>query len=176
MPTPKAPSRHAKREAALLRGKTPAHGAGLVPPTPSARERRRVAPRCVREAWVSWLAPHFASDGAAYFTGTYSDEYGFANGCTHTRNVMKDWARFLKSIGYDGKYIIGVEKHLYRDVLHFHAILAGPFDDNRRAWLKASWAAERGHARVLPVHDGCASYVTKYALKGDTDSFEWSLR
>jgi len=137
----------------------------------------------VRGAWVEWLAPNFADGEACYFTGTYSDDYGLANGLMLARNVHKDFSRFLKSIplrmlgdvGGIGRYIVGVEQHRHRDILHLHAILAGEFDGSDRRWLKEWWQLDRGYARALPVQDGCASYVTKYALKGDTDSFEWRL-
>lgn len=128
-----------------------------------------------RDAWIAWLSPIFARSDSAYFTGTYSDEYGYPNGLMKQRNVHKDFARFLESFDYQGQYIVAVEQHQYRDILHLHAILEGPFNERQLQWMKAWWAVERGHARVLPVTDGCASYVTKYALKGDTDSFEWRL-
>lgn len=128
-----------------------------------------------RAAWVAWLAPVFTENGSCYFTGTYSDEYGFSNGLMLVRNVHKDFARFLESFQYEGRFIVGVEQHQYRDILHLHAILEGPFTPEQMRWVRDWWAAERGHARALPVLDGCASYVTKYALKGDTDSFEWRL-
>lgn len=128
-----------------------------------------------RDAWIGWLAPHFADQDACYFTGTYSDDYGTANGLMLQRNVHKDFTRFLESFDYQGDYIVGVEQHAFRDILHLHGILQGPFSDDQRRWVKEWWQAERGHARALPVQDGCASYVTKYALKGDTDAFEWRL-
>lgn len=128
-----------------------------------------------RDAWVAWLAPTFAGNESCYFTGTYSDDYGTENGLMAQRNVHKDFTRFLESWGYQGRYIVGVEQHRYRDILHLHAILEGPFSEAQRLWVKRYWSAQRGHARSLPVQDGCASYITKYALKGDTDSFEWRL-
>jgi len=71
--------------------------------------------------------------------------------------------------------VVGIEQHQYRDILHLHAILEGSFSQEQLTWTKAWWESERGFARALPVLDGCESYVTKYALKGDTDAFEWSL-
>lgn len=134
----------------------------------------------VREEWVRWLSPVFADGSAAYFTGTYADEYGYANGLMLTRNVHKDVQRFLNDrAGFvdlsERRWICGVEKHRYRDILHWHGIIEGPFSEDELRYLKLLWQLERGFARVLPVTDGCASYVTKYALKGDTDSFEWRL-
>jgi len=127
-----------------------------------------------RQAWVSWLSPRFPF-GSAYFTGTYADDYGYANGLMLSRNVHKDFRRYLESFDFTGDFICGVESHRYRDVLHLHAILQGDFNQRQLDWLKAWWSLDRGHARVLPVLDGCASYVTKYALKGDTESFDWRL-
>lgn len=126
-----------------------------------------------RDAWVAWLAPRFAGNASCYFTGTYSDDYGVPNGLMLQRNVHKDFARFLESFEYQGDYVVAVEQHAFRDVLHLHAILAGPFTEDQMLWVKRWWSAERGHARALPVLDGCSSYVTKYALKNDTDAFEW---
>jgi hypothetical protein len=124
---------------------------------------------------VEWLAPVFADNDSCYFTGTYSDDYGIPNGLMNQRNVFKDWKRFLESFAWDGQFIVAVEQHRWRDVLHLHAILAGPMTDDQRAWIKTAWACDRGHARSLPVQDGCASYVTKYALKHDSDAFDWRL-
>jgi len=132
-----------------------------------------------RKAWIAWLAPHFQSTDegtSAYLTGTYSDEYGYQNGLTLSRNVHKDLRRFLDETSLsDSDFICGVEEHRFRDILHLHAIIQGSFTRDQLKHLKSWWAAQRGHARVLPVLDGCASYVTKYALKGDTESFDWRL-
>lgn len=139
---------------------------------------RRMSPdRAVspRDAWIRWLAPRFPA-GSAYFTGTYSDEYGYAHGLMLARNVHRDFRRFL--VDRDlmaAPFINGVEQHRYRDILHCHAIIAGDFNDLELRLLAAEWAVERGYSRVLPVLDGCASYVTKYALKGDTEAFDWNL-
>jgi len=128
-----------------------------------------------RAAWISWLAPRFPV-GAAYFTGTYSDDYGLPHGLMLARNVHHDFRKFLVERGLTGhEFLNGVEQHLYRDVLHLHAIIGGDFTDLDRRLLKAEWEAQRGYARVLPVLDGCASYVTKYALKGSTENFDWNL-
>lgn len=128
-----------------------------------------------REAWIHWLAPRFPQ-GAAYFTGTYQEEYGKDHGLMLARNVHHDFRRFLIECNlWDREFINGVEQHKYRDILHCHAIISGDFDKLQLAALKALWEQQRGYARVLPVLDGCASYVTKYALKGDTESFDWNL-
>jgi len=137
-----------------------------------------VAGTNAREAWVAWLQPRFmASEGttSAYFTGTYGDDYGFRYGLTLPRNVHRDFRRFLDELQIPTDFICGVERHRFRDVLHLHGIIQGNFTAEHLAHLKGMWAATRGHARVLPVLDGCASYVTKYALKGDTESFDWRL-
>jgi len=148
---------------------TPSADAGLADRVGAARS---ASPR---EAWQRWLAPRFPA-GSLYFTGTYSDEYGFSHGCTLPRNVHKDFRRWLLENGLERcEFVCGVEPHAFRDVLHLHAIVAGDFSDLDRRLLGAAWAVERGHSRVLPVQDGCASYVTKYALKGDTECFDWNL-
>jgi len=111
-----------------------------------------------------------------YFTGTYSDDYGMRHGLMLARNVHKDFRRFLIEQRLTGHaFINGVEAHKYRDVLHLHAVVQGDFTQRDMGLLKAYWEADRGFARALPVLDGCASYVTKYALKGDSDSFDWNL-
>jgi hypothetical protein len=161
-------SRHARRERLMREDQE------RCARFPHVGDRRAERPSAA-DGWVRWLAPRF-KDGSAYITGTYTDEYGFANGCTLPRNVHKDFRRFLKECGAEGHdFINGVEHHQYRDVLHLHAVLKGPYDAGELEWLKAYWSAKRGHARVLPVLDGCASYVTKYALKGDAEAFDWSL-
>lgn len=134
-----------------------------------------------RQAWIEWLSPTFSGNESCYFTGTYSDAYGAPYGLMLPRNVVKDWKRFIEGdTGFldldKRKYIIGIEKHAYRDILHLHGIIEGPFTADERRYLKLCWqASQRGFCKPLPVLDGCASYVTKYALKGDTESFEWRL-
>jgi len=127
----------------------------------------------VRAAWVEWLAPVFTQ--GAYITGTYSDEYGLANGLMLQRNVHKDVRRFFDDVLGDrtNAWVCAVERHRYRDILHWHGILAGEYGLEQLEILKDLWQLERGYARVLPVKDGCASYVSKYALKADTDAFDW---
>jgi len=154
-------------------------GSGLL--VPASREAQAQAAAAAagaataREAWIAWLAPRF-TPGAAYFTGTYSEDYGLSHGLMLARNVHHDFRRFLVERELtDRQFISGVEQHRYRDVLHLHAIISGDFSDIDRRLLKAEWERERGFSRVLPVLDGCASYVTKYALKGDTEHFDWNV-
>lgn len=188
MAKPREASRHAKREIALCGGSSQRDsivsaselGATLQSVHGSAERSQRsggqVTPaNDARDAWIAWLAPHFANNESCYFTGTYSDDYGMSNGLMLVRNVHKDFRRYLKSFDYRGKYVLGVEPHAFRSVLHLHAIIEGPLSEQNRDWMKRWWQAERGHARSLPVLDGCASYVTKYALKSDSDAFEWRL-
>lgn len=131
-----------------------------------------------RQGWIQWLSPRFTASGdghSAYFTGTYCDDYGYPNGLTLSRNVHKDFRRFLEETRLEGDFICGVERHRYRDILHLHAVIQGDFSPEQLRFLKRWWSVDRGHARVLPVLDGCVSYVTKYALKHDTDDFDWRL-
>jgi len=128
----------------------------------------------VRESWVSYLTPHFPN-GSCYFTGTYSDEYGFGHALMCPENVQKDFRKWLKMWGISADYICAVEKHRYRDILHLHAVIAGDFSPEQLRFLKNDWGLDRGFARSLPVLDGCVSYVTKYALKDSVESFDWRL-
>jgi len=129
----------------------------------------------VRESWVDFLAPHFP-EGSCYFTGTYSDEYGFGHALMVPDNVQKDFRKWLKMWGISADYICAVEKHAFRDVLHLHAVIAGDYSASQLAFLKNDWGLDRGFARALPVLDGCVSYVTKYALKDSVESFDWRLQ
>ena len=151
-------------------------GAGLLVPR-HADSQAELAEACAgaaspREAWVRWLAPRFPG-GAAYFTGTYSEDYGLSQGLMLARNVHHDFRRFLVECGLMGaEFITGVEQHKYRDVLHLHAIIGGDFDDLDRRLLKARWERDRGYARVLPVLDFRASYDQARAKGGDTVNFD----
>lgn len=130
----------------------------------------------VRESWVRWLAPHFADNDSCYFTGTYSDDYGFPHGLMLPRNVQADFRRFLDDAGYpDVEFVCAVEPHRYRAVLHLHAIIGGQLNESDRLFLKLLWQIERGWAKSLPVKDGCESYVTKYALKSTVEAFDFHL-
>jgi len=71
------------------------------------------------------------------------------------------------------RYFLGVETHRHRSVLHLHAVLDFAPSEANLHRLKVFWEVHRGWAKVLPVRDGCASYVTKYALKGNVDNFSW---
>lgn len=153
----------------------------------SVSESRDLTPR---SAWIAWLEPYFADNDSAYFTGTYNDVYGLSHGLMLVRNVQKDFERFCEwaRIG-DRDYVCGVEPHRERDILHLHAVIEGPFNEPQRRMLQSEWdsrswtcelngvvmKAPRGFARVLPVLDRCESYVTKYALKNDSDAFAFKL-
>jgi len=154
----------------------PAPGAGSSHLHPEHTLQIATTSGSPRDAWIQWLRPHFDGNESAYFTGTYSDEYGIPNGLMKAHNVHKDVRNFLHSLALDDRrFIIGVESHRWRDVLHWHGIIEGAFSPIELQILKAAWASERGHGRALPVLDGCASYVTKYALKADTDNFDFEL-
>ncbi len=129
----------------------------------------------IQQAYVWWMAPVFTGNESCYFTGTYNDVYGHRHGMTHVGNVHEDVRRFLRcELQETGRrYVCGVERHRWRDILHWHGIIEGPVDETFRRWLKQWWALDRGFARALPVQDGCASYITKYALKGDADWFDF---
>lgn len=151
-------------------------GAAVEPAllTPADRAFAEIAAN-PRESWVRYIAPRF-DESACYFTGTYRDEYGTSHGLMLCRNVHKDFRRFLYTLGLDDRqWVSAVERHQYRDILHLHALIEGSFTPEQRHFLKHLWERERGFARALPVLDGGASYVTKYALKGDSDWFDWEL-
>lgn len=144
--------------------------------TPNGRESIVPVTGSARDQWIAWLAPVFAENDSLYFTGTYNDSYGVSHGCMLVRNVHKDFVRFLEDHRLSGRrHVCGVESHRYRDVLHLHAIIEGPFTDLERRIVREAWEQHRGFARALPVLDRCESYVTKYALKGDSDAFSFRL-
>jgi len=128
----------------------------------------------VREAWVDYLSPFFPN-GSCYFTGTYSDDYGFSHALMVPDNVQKDFRKWLKLWGISADFICAVERHKYRDILHCHAVIAGNYTSDQLAFLQKDWGLDRGFARSLPVLDGCFSYVTKYALKDSVECFDWRL-
>jgi len=139
---------------------------GLLPAWGSSRD--------VRSAWISFLSPIFPV-GSCYFTGTYSDEYGFGHALMVPDNVQRDFRKWLKQWGISSEYIVAVERHKWRDILHLHAIIAGDFSPLQLKCLEQDWGIDRGYARSLPVLDGCVSYVTKYALKDSVESFDFRL-
>lgn len=130
----------------------------------------------VRDAWIEMLLPHFSDADCCFFTGTYSDEYGYPHGLMLPRNALADFRRFLADEGYqDNAWVVCAEPHQCRPIWHHHALLAG-VDAAAGAHLKAAWVSSRGWADAPPLHDGGVCYATKYATKsGNEVLFEWNL-
>lgn len=131
----------------------------------------------VRDAWVAMLLPYFADTESCFFTGTYSDGYGFPHGLVSARNALRDWRRFLHAHELDrGIWVVAAEPHQERPIWHLHGLLKG-LDAAARAEVAAAWQESRGWAQAAPLHDGGVAYATKYAVKcGDTVAFDWNLQ
>jgi hypothetical protein len=130
----------------------------------------------VRDAWVGFVQGGLGVEDVCFFSGSYSDEYGYPNGLMLARNVQRDFKRFLKAFGYDGRsWTNSVEKHPSgRDVLHLHALINGMTGADMRRFERA-WTASRGWSKAVSCTDGGVRYCCKYALKGAyVESFEWS--
>jgi len=135
---------------------------------------RRKQDTAILDQWVTFLSPLFASSGSVHFTGTYSDEYGYANGLMHPRNVFKDFGSFYRSLKRTRQepLAIGVEKHPGgRKILHLHALIGGSWDSADRERLTAEWRRHRGWATATEVHDreGCVGYAAKHLMKQDAE-------
>jgi len=133
----------------------------------------------LQEAWCSMVQEHMSGDGDCFFTGTYSDGYGYAHGLMKSHNVLKDFKRFLASVDLDtSSWVCAVELHKFRDILHVHALISGAGDFDARVVLEQFWRSSgRGLlVTAAPLLDRGVSYCTKYALKGqDAATFDWSF-
>jgi len=133
----------------------------------------------LQDAWCSMVQEHMSGDGDCFFTGTYSDVYGYAHGLMKSRNVVKDFERFLTSQGLDSRsWVCAVELHKCRDILHLHALISGVGDFDSRVRLEQAWRSSSRGLLVTaePLLDRGVSYCTKYALKGQNAAdFEWSF-
>lgn len=136
---------------------------------------RRVDP--LLDAWVGFINEHMDTGGAAFFTGTYSDPYGYANGCMLGRNVLKDFTRFLEAMQMaDAPWVCCAEVHESgRDILHLHALVGNLADGRSRYGFESAWVDSRGWASCHPLLDGGVRYCSKYALKSyESSMFDWS--
>lgn len=135
---------------------------------------RRVDP--LLDAWVGFIGENMPLHSAAFFTGTYTDTYGYANGLMLGRNVLKDFQRALKSQGLeDVAWVCCAEVHSERDILHLHALVGGLGAARDRQLLEDYWTATRGWSTCHPLLDGGVRYCGKYALKSHESSvFDWS--
>jgi len=122
--------------------------------------------------WARYLAGFFP-DGSTYVTFTFSDEYALEHGIYKKRTALRSCSAFLRTYGYTGRKFLAAEGHKDRVVPHVHGILMPVAD--RWSMMQAYTASGRGWSRILPVKDGCHSYVTKYLLKdydGDNIVFD----
>jgi len=117
-------------------------------------------------------------DGDAFFTGTYSDAYGYAHGLMKSHNVIADLRRFLLHQDLtDRDWVCAVELHKFRDILHLHALIAGVGSFDERVRLEHAWRVSGRGQQVTcdPLLDRGVAYCTKYALKGQNAAdFDWS--
>ena len=88
---------------------------------------------------------------------------------------MRHITKFLADLGLDCDFIFGLERHQERGELHAHGIIRAALDKEQRRIFQEMWWLQHGTCRALPVLDGCMSYVTKYALKGDSEFWDWRL-
>lgn len=135
-------------------------------------------PDPVLDAWVSFVTAHMTSGSAesCFFSGSYSDQYGYPHGLMLARNVQADFRRALDECGLaDREWVNAVEPHPSgRPVLHCHALVSN-MTAAERASFEEYWTRTRGWSKAVLLHDGGVAYCAKYALKyGSVDSFDWS--
>jgi hypothetical protein len=127
-------------------------------------------------AWADMLAPYFPDGSdAAYVTFTWSDEYSRRHHVHGAKSAIADVQRFLGDLNIR-QWFLSVEQTDRLNVPHVHGIIRlGDSMPRRYAW-EQWWASRKSLARILPVQDGCLSYVTKYVLKDQTaTTVEWRL-
>lgn len=132
----------------------------------------------LQAAWCQMVQDRMSGQGDVFFTGTYSDEYGYAHGLMLSRNIIKDFERFLTSQGLEThNWVCAVEKHKYRDILHLHALISSVGDTAQHIAIEQAWRQSKRGRQVTaaPLADRGYAYCTKYALKGENSAdFEWS--
>lgn len=135
----------------------------------SAAVPAAISDRTLVNQWVTFLWPLFSGSTALNMTGTYSDDYGYSHGCMLPRNVEADFKRFLRSIGRSSvPWVLGIERHPSgRDVLHFHAMIGGGWDEAGMTQAAALWRHSRGWSccRAVTNKAGATAYVTKHLMK-----------
>lgn len=148
-----------------------------VPIERGGRARPAGAPtgRATAAEYGRWFGRTFTGSQAAYATFTLSDDAARTMRVFTGRQALRSVRAFLRRYGVT-TFVCTVEPHRHRSTPHVHALLMLPAGMTR-TMLWAHWrAATESHARILPVLDGCASYVTKYVLKDATaDSMDWSV-
>jgi hypothetical protein len=130
----------------------------------------------VHDEWSRWLSGYFP-DGSdsAYVTLTWSDEEAFKRYVFGAKRAIADASAFFTDLGIR-QWFVCVEDHKWRDVPHIHGVVRLG-DSMRRDYMWGLWRATRSsNARILPIQDGCFSYVTKYVFKDETATrLEWRL-
>jgi hypothetical protein len=135
-----------------------------------------VEPDPVMTAWVETIYLRMGIRNVCFFSGSYSDKYGYPHGLMLPRNVQADFKRALADYGFANRdWFDAVEAHKTgRDVLHCHALIADMSREDMRL-LEACWTRDRGWSKAVRCHDGGVNYCCKYVLKSNNgDSFDWS--
>lgn len=156
-------------EAPQPAGAEVAGDAALAPGTAAVR-------RAVHAGWARMLSGYFP-DGSdsAYVTLTWSDTAARSRGVHGPKSALRDVKDYLRDVGIT-QFFLAVEQTDRANVPHVHGIVRVGGMASRR-WLWGAWYGTRkSMARILPVQDGCLSYVTKYVLKDElATSLDWSL-
>lgn len=145
-----------------------------------------LAKEVVKDQWGEWLSTDWTWDW--WFTGTFDPRKARMGSATHVvRDVLggthaaigwqrsqdcwDDWlSTITDGLGLDGLSTVywfrGREPNPFRYGTHFHALIGGVRDANRRdAWR--SWFDRNGNARIEPYDPlrGAGWYVAKYVAK-----------
>lgn len=130
----------------------------------------------VHEAWAMMLSSYFPDGSdAAYVTLTFSDAYADRAKVHGPKSAFRDARSYFDDVGIR-QFFLACEQTDRVAVPHVHGIVRVGEMVSRR-WLWGAWFGTRkSHARILPVQDGCLSYVTKYLLKDrDATMVDWRL-
>ena len=119
----------------------------------------RQVSRDVVQEWAAFLRG-FGLE--TYLTFTYNDLYGEEFGIKTERAALRDARKFLRELGYRGRYFLAVEWHREREIPHLHGMIE---DIWRKSVFQAWYGSGRGMARVLPLTSGGFEYCCKYVLK-----------
>ncbi|CAK0743165.1 hypothetical protein CCP3SC15_1240007 [Gammaproteobacteria bacterium] len=127
----------------------------------------------VVQEWAAYLS---GVGFDTYVTVTWSDGAADKFHVDGARSAMREFRRFMAEMGIKKWYAV-VEGHKERAVPHIHAVVK--YGGRRTVMWQKWWGETNSMARILPITDGCFSYVSKYILKdgGDTGGFttEWRI-
>jgi hypothetical protein len=172
-----------------------------TPPVLASRERRERTsvsvvtgreyetgelPKCIWDAmcrgrskdeiaheWAEWLSGQGLN---VYVTLTWSDDAADERHIDSPTSALRDFRALMRKFKVR-KYYVAVEGHKERTVPHIHAVIR--YDGSMKAMWEYYWNTRHSMARILPVMDGCFSYVAKYIMKDKTDTggltTEWRL-